>query len=75
MFQGYVLLFEGPIGASMVTDDRYLCFGYRRGRLRQKNAEYEDFRLGRWVFTHETAMFQGYVLLFGGFDKGPHGHR
>ena len=51
MFQGYVLLFGGSNGSPMVTDDRYLRFGHRRGRLRQKNAEYEDFRLGRWVFT------------------------
>ncbi len=41
----------GPIRAPKVTDDRYLLFGHRRGRMRQGNAEYEDFRLGRRVFT------------------------
>ena len=41
----------GPIGAPMVTDDRYLRFGHRWGRLRQENAEYEDFKLGGRVFT------------------------
>ena len=45
----------GPIGAPMVTDDRYLRFGHRRGRLRQENAEYEDFRLGHRVFTQKHA--------------------
>ena len=47
----------GPIGAPMVTDDRYLRFGHRRGRLRQENAEYEDFRLGRRVFTYKTFFY------------------
>ena len=55
IFQGYVLFFGGLIGAPMVTDDRYLRFGHRRGRPRQENAEYEDFRLRHRVFTHETS--------------------
>ena len=73
-FRGMYCCLGGSIGAPIVTNDRYLCFGHRRGRLRQENAEYKDFRLGRQVFTHEnseTAMFQGYVLLFGGSDGGP----
>ena len=33
-FMGMYCCLGGPIGAPMVTDDRYLRFGHRRGRLR-----------------------------------------
>ena len=54
-FRGMYGCLGGPIGAPMVTDDRYLRFGHRRGRLRQENDEYEDFRLRGQVFTHKNS--------------------
>ena len=50
MFQGMYCWLGGLIGAPMVTNDRYLCFGHWLGRLRRENAEYEDFRPRGWVF-------------------------
>ena len=66
----------GPIGAPMVTDDRYLRFGHRQGRLRQKNAEYEAWALGFYLSqTFKLTFLQEISHFLANFAcNDPHMH-
>ena len=68
MCQGYVLLFGGPMGAPMVTDDRYLRFGHWPGtvwgvkRRQPRMVSLEGLNDGRYTYSHWFRVFSLWAI-------------